>query len=1133
MDNFNIMINTYLHICPYCGTQLSIQHLPVEKTVSRCPKCKKYIVVDNYGKDTRKPNVYNCPKCGEEQIFDGRPVLIKCEKCNNIYKTSAHGVGMLELGLLSRGDKGELPYKKKKDKYICAINKWLSLSKTVKASIISSVVACIAIIIGLYIISLPPAINTSMAYADMDSLWKEFSEKNPYNIQIECIRHYDDNSKVVIISEPSDFVSEEELEIFFEPYNSHVKTYKRKIGFDGWMRDFVVAFNDLSDKHYDSFTKDLANLLYKTDYKASLVDLSTMLEHTPYLDYDLNYNITTEELKEWFIDNEEPIIPLEDKTNNVTNLASVLDNYIKDGMQLYTSATPGFVIWAIDKSDMPDELNYRINARKFSLDSDLILGAISKNNNVAIIARERCIPTTQLPPMRTETLCLLSNTTDEELSQSYERNNLFAGKQTGSDGGKDYAPILLSDALWHTEYGNILNVTDQMLKSWSENGMIDYIDFNYPKPVFWGFDKGAMHDLGVSQLTYNWNTEGVGYIVEDSEYSVYALNRTGSLPVSYIPGDATQTVEQDPVYQAEQNAYNFFSSLSNPELAKVVQYAAMYQIFQNYDIHMQYNEIHYYGENKFVMPYELEVEATNILQKLGKYNSDDRDKIATFYNAKITTDGTGLPINDDYSIVSNNQNLPKNPFALYYYLSAYLIDELDSVRTADFAKLLFASELIRQIDTLHNYISPVINDEKFISSLGKAMIDRNRIDDIVYSSENTLPQSTLGALGVPVKSKSKEEEVTDAYNAVFNKNEHIKTFTEIFSSYNHNKAKSLMVEANADRSRTWMKTPTVVESWSLVDSINQVGGHNLNSRVTRFRIADDLKSGQTREIIVGNKKIIEVSRIDSKSHIIDQSYLRRVGRLDDVAIKGKAVKTRPRNIIADVASNRSSRGFNINDHTITIGKRSFTYADKEYESLDALICDFCKSSNSEDVLNLHIECLEGSGIKPKMIINNINCRLSRGNTMLPMSKFDFSHATQINQGDNVLFTIPIKSGIMDLGSTSSINRAGFGGSSNIGVRVNVCEGNISFKIVNKSKISKIISVLKEFFRSSKGYFNEFRLKMLFKEHGIDVGVDVIPYIDIKVNNVGVTESQYIIIGMLKFGKHQLYDIQLFKEEEIA
>ena len=57
--------------------------------------------------------------------------------------------------------------------------------------------------------------------------------------------------------------------------------------------------------------------------------------------------------------------------------------------------------------------------------------------------------------------------------------------------------------------------------------------------------------------------------------------------------------------------------------------------------------------------------------------------------------------------------------------------------------------------------------------------------------------------------------------------------------------------------------------------------------------------------------------------------------------------------------------------------------------------------------------------------------------------------------------------------------------------------------------------------------------MLFKQHGIEVGVDVIPSIDINVNNAGITEQQYLMIAMFKLEKYQTYDIQLFKEEEIA
>ena len=162
------MADSYFHTCPYCGTALSIAHLPVEKKVGRCPHCKKPIIVDNFGKESRKPNIYICPKCNQEHIYDGRPPVLRCEKCGNTYLTSTHGVGMIELGVLSRGDNGELPYNKKRDNYTYVINKWLSLSKKVRGGIIAIVVACVATIAGAYILSLPPAIDTALVAATIE-----------------------------------------------------------------------------------------------------------------------------------------------------------------------------------------------------------------------------------------------------------------------------------------------------------------------------------------------------------------------------------------------------------------------------------------------------------------------------------------------------------------------------------------------------------------------------------------------------------------------------------------------------------------------------------------------------------------------------------------------------------------------------------------------------------------------------------------------------------------------------------------------------------------------------------------------------------------------------------------------------
>ena len=47
----------------------------------------------------------------------------------------------------------------------------------------------------------------------------------------------------------------------------------------------------------------------------------------------------------------------------------------------------------------------------------------------------------------------------------------------------DWAPILLSRELTNTEYGQILNMTDQMLKSWSNSNSVIYGNFPYPTPL--------------------------------------------------------------------------------------------------------------------------------------------------------------------------------------------------------------------------------------------------------------------------------------------------------------------------------------------------------------------------------------------------------------------------------------------------------------------------------------------------------------------------------------------------------------------------------------------------------------------------------------------------------------------------
>ena len=86
---------------------------------------------------------------------------------------------------------------------------------------------------------------------------------------------------------------------------------------------------------------------------------------------------------------------------------------------------------------------------------------------------------------------------------------------------KDWAPIYLSEELINTEYGSLLNITDQLLKSWSQNGLTKYINFNYRVPVKWPFEKPLIRivitEFKADTVTFNWNTKGVGYIMDNGQ----------------------------------------------------------------------------------------------------------------------------------------------------------------------------------------------------------------------------------------------------------------------------------------------------------------------------------------------------------------------------------------------------------------------------------------------------------------------------------------------------------------------------------------------------------------------------------------------------------------------------------------
>lgn len=952
-----------------------------------------------------------CPYCGEELsiTMHGNVCVITCPHCGHQIRVQKLGddIFSIDENLYQVGS--NVPLENNKDYWIACCNwfikKWgLFKSSPTYVKILTIIVLLLIILtpIGYAIATAPNDIHTTMAYDDKEALWSEFRTANPYNIQTVGIKSYEDGSYSILLSEPEEDVHIEQLQKLFAKYNAYDTTFVYNFGYDGWLKDIIICFNDIDESKLPQLQSKLFTLLYGTDYKAYFYDLSKMPHHVDYAFEPLNYQISDQELKQWVVDSDEHFIneniPYDNTFNNLMSLDAPQEG-------VFYSASPGLVIWLISP-EIIKEPDFKVHARMFSLDADLIFGAFKNDKKIAIIGRERTSPLNELPPMRLSTILMLASTTEKELSQSYERNNFFAGKLPG---GKDYAPILLSDELWHTEYGSILNITDQMLKSWSENGRISYEGFNYPKPIDWAFEKGAIKDLAASTLTYNWNTAGAGYIVEaseDCEYDIFAVNRTGSLPVSYIPGETDEVDENDRTYKAEETAYDFFSNLSNPELVRVNQYASLYQIFANFGV-----SIPQYKNFNPVTTNQLDVVMGNIIKKLKDFRDDEalRDSVKKHYEEEIPS---------EYKRLSESPYLSEEN-KIYIYLMMWLSDPKEDAKKA-IASMKKISDVIsgfrfkyayedKYERVGHYFINPREIDYDKIGWLVYYWDDLNQLrrdNDIPLSEDNSI----LSALNLNInnlsalkrKNSSKpyvsDEDLrtqmvaqsTEEEMYMFNAHQLLKHIDEI-KKFNEStkicplqEAKEIYLAENAEVSNQWIKCPTIVQSWQDNDSLLSIGGHNLNSRITPVRIDPALKKGSYKIELVNGKKQMVISPEDRG---VSPSILRLAERTNKAGTfkytKAQALLPRSRNVVLASAERRSARGFNVDDHIRIISDNTgFRIGEKHVQTIDELFSE------------VHAQLLaENANGSKTLIFENVNER-----TVKLISK-DIEKAVYLDKGN--------------------------------------------------------------------------------------------------------------------------------------
>jgi hypothetical protein len=469
--------------------------------------------------------------------------------------------------------------------------------------------------------------------------WRQFRERNRFHIQGVAISpERQDGSRVIIVAEPPPHLDRKRLSAILASATS-VEFPEHRVGYDGWVRDAVAVWPAKAADRTAELIDTLHAEMYRSTYKAYLLPFKPAAPATPIAPDAMNLEVAASDLERWLLPSGLSARPALRFTRigggDVVPVSSILDRALTG---VFLSTDPGVALFAW--STKTPLANARVDLRQFVLDSDLILGAVRKGTHVVIVARERVAPVTVLPPLRIETILQLASVDDDELAQSYERTNLVAGPV---DEKYDWAPIYLSGALIDTEYGSLLNITDQLLKSWSMRGYVHYINFPYPAPSSFPFDQQPLTEYAnASKVTFNWNTKGAGYVVDAGAVQYLALNRTGALPVDYLGNrDARLST-------AEDVAYAYFTATGDPNLVRVVQYAGLYQVFRRFSVTTPPER----PPAPTTTPAALVEACTRIVRTLRNYTDADmaesfkafpstlaaRQRLATFVEAKAAVD---------------------------------------------------------------------------------------------------------------------------------------------------------------------------------------------------------------------------------------------------------------------------------------------------------------------------------------------------------------------------------------------------------------------------------------------------------------------------------------------------------------
>jgi hypothetical protein len=426
--------------------------------------------------------------------------------------------------------------------------------------------------------------------------WWSFRRDHPYPYQAFAGKRLGGDRAVLVLSEPPPDLARERVAGLvmsaFADRNPTIAAQPWMIGPDGYVEDVVVSFDapelQSDDLLGSSDIRDRLGMLNLAWYGTTCGgDVETIGSGSALAPAPApNLEISAREIRKWLEDPATLWTPIE-TTAPQRQAWQQLQETGPSGAYLSQDNTLVLLTFPTSLLDSVDGVGgLKQDFRRFAVSSDAILGAVTtQGGQFALIGRGRTHPFSQIAPLRFETFALLAAQKADELSQSYERSNPLAGRMPLA--GRDWAPIYLSEALIDTELGALLNVTDQMLKAWSQHGTVEYLYFDYPgRPPNFPFDRpltDVVHErTGSESVLFNWNTSGSAVVVNTPNFAVLVGRQLGALPVTY-GAEIGNTGEMDlgKLMDLEERAYQYFPSLGDPNLARVTQYTLIYQAFRN------------------------------------------------------------------------------------------------------------------------------------------------------------------------------------------------------------------------------------------------------------------------------------------------------------------------------------------------------------------------------------------------------------------------------------------------------------------------------------------------------------------------------------------------------------------------